>query len=76
MSTLIKTVKGKHSNNIKIETFDHHPKGVFVVTDTECQMQRVYKIGALGLIDQTEEKKLINSRAQVIRAWKNGEVWF
>ena len=77
MSTLIQTVKGKHSNNIRIETFDHLPKGAFVVTDTECQMQRTYKVGELGDFNQMlDEKQIVKSRAQVIRAWESGAVWF
>ena len=72
MSKLIRKVKGAHGNSIRIEEFG----ATIVVFDEDCQMSRRYSIGALGELSMGEEKEIIKSRAQIVRAWESGDVWF
>jgi hypothetical protein len=73
--TTIKTVKGAHGNKIKFQTYAHLGSDAIVVHDCDCQMERVYRIGRIQELDDFEEV-LIKSKAQVMRAWENGTVWF
>ena len=73
--TLLKTVKGAHGNKIKFETYAHLGGSSIVVRDCDCQMERVYTIGKIQELDDFEEIE-IKSKAQVMRAWTNGTVWF
>lgn len=71
----IKTVKGAHGNKISFRTFAHLGDKALDVYDHDCQMGRVYRIGKVQELDGFEEV-LIESKAQVMRAWENGTVWF
>lgn len=71
----IKTVRGAHGNKIKFQTYDYLGNDAIVVYDCTCQMERVYRIGRTQELDYFEEV-IIKSKAQVMRAWENGTVWF
>ena len=73
--TTLKTVTGAHGNKIKFQTFAHLGSDAIVVHDCDCQMERVYRIGATQELDDFDMVE-IKSKAQVMRAWESGSVWF
>ena len=70
-----KTVTGAHGNKIQFGTFDHIDEPHIVVNDCDCQLRTIYYIGEVRELDDFEPV-IIKSKAQVMRAWESGTVWF
>ena len=70
-----KTVRGAHGNRIQFCTFDNIDEPHIVVHDRDCQLRTIYYLGEVRELDYFEPV-VIKSKAQVMRAWESGTVWF
>jgi len=79
MKTL-KKVTAPNGNKLKFAKFSYLGPDYLVVTDLDCQQERIYLLGTEGILSMdyydTGEKTLIKSFKQIIEAWETGEVWF
>lgn len=76
MIKVIKKTKGAHGNRLEFYQADHIKNNIhIVVQDKDCQLERIYFIGATQELDNFEKVE-IKSIDQVIKAWETGKVWF
>ena len=71
-----KLITAPNGNLIEFFRTDLQDNDTIVVFDSDCQLERVYKVGSMQLLTDCETPELITSIDQVMDAWESGLIWF
>ena len=78
---MINTIKKININGNELEFYTtiEIKREHIIVLDKTCQMERIYYIGEYGYLSIDDIGPInhkIENVNQVIKAWKNNEIWF